>query len=122
MNTGGGKLLRRYLLPGFLGGVVALTVCLVVTSFFSGGRHAMATLAVAFPYAVMLGFGGSLVEKSLLLLQFPAYGLAAGLALADRRFRWPVVALATAHLLAVVWALAVHLQLPEGSETLIDGL
>ena len=118
LKVSGDEFKFRYPLLGFFAGVAALPLCLIAVAFFSGGRHALTALTVTFPYATLWGFGQTGVfELTLLYLQFPLYGLASGLALADARFRWLVIALATAHLLAVSWGVAVFLRTPEGLTT-----
>lgn len=117
LKVSGEEFRLRYPLLGFFAGVAALPLCLTLVAFYSGDGYDLTALTVAFPYATLWGFGGSPVELTLLYLQFPLYGLAAGLALAGKRFRWLVIALATAHLLAALWGVAVFLRPPEGLRT-----
>ena len=120
MNISGEKFLLRYPLLGLLGGTLAFPICFIVAAFFSGGGgHDLTSLKVAFPYAMLWGFGGPRqIGLALLYLQFPLYGLVVGFVMADDRLRWLIITLVTAHLLAVLWSVAVYFHPPEGLTTL----
>jgi hypothetical protein len=75
----------RYVLAGIFAGVLVGGVALVVAWFYAGFGHGTYTPAkILFPYTMYfaVAFAGRITMPSLLLafLEFPAYGLAAGLA------------------------------------------
>lgn len=103
----GEKFKLRYPLLGFLAGVAAFPFCLIVTINFSGPGPDDVAHMIAFPYGMLCAFGDFLILGNVLFfLQYPAYGLAAGLAVANNQFRRFVVRLAIIHLLTACWVIA----------------
>lgn len=109
LKVSGEKFKLRYPLLGFLAGVGAFCFCLILASSFSGAGHSDASFIITFPFAMLCAHGNFIVLGNVLFfLQYPVYGLAAGMALANDRFRWPVVGLAVAHLLTASLVIALN--------------
>jgi hypothetical protein len=80
-----------------------------VTINFSGPEYGDVAHMITFPYAMLCAFGDFLILGNVLfLLQYPAYGLAAGLAIANDQFGRFVVWPAIIHLLTTGRVIALN--------------
>lgn len=105
----GSELKLRYPLLGFLAGVGAFAFCLILATNFSGPGYGDTSHIITFPYAMLCADGDFIALGNVLFfLQYPVYGLAVGLALANNRFRRLLIGLAIIHLLTAVSIIALN--------------
>ncbi|HEY0083748.1 MAG TPA: hypothetical protein VGB61_13220 [Pyrinomonadaceae bacterium] len=109
LKVSGEQFKLRYPLLGFLAGVAAFPFCLIVTTNFSGPEYGDASYMITFPYGMLCAAGDFLILGNVLFfLQYPVYGLAAGLAVANDRFRRTIIGLAIIHLLTAISVIALN--------------
>ena len=107
--------MKRILLAIVVG--CALTILFfAVGAIFSGGGHDLHVITVFFPYSMSLGLltentpgarSWSFIALALFALQFPVYAVV--FAISKRmRLKWPLVIVASVHLLAVVMGLRIY--------------
>jgi hypothetical protein len=104
---------NRYALLGVLGGIVLGAVALVIAWAYAGAGHGTYIPAkVLFPYTMYLAVAvvGRITVPLLLLalLEFPAYGLAAGLAARRGRVGTVLVSILVLHV--VMTAVCLHVK------------